>query len=243
MFLRDLVVDGLSIVLLAMGIIGSARAQQTQLPPNALLYLPMLQEEIDTGWPDVPVPSALGAQVEQETCISLKHTKCWNPKAELKTSREYGFGFGQLTVTSKFDAFKEVKGMDPRLAHWSWDDRYDPQMQLRSLVVKMRFNYKLTPESAIPPVRQEFATAGYNGGIYGTLGEIKLCKSTKGCNPDLWFGHVENTSKKSKKALGEYAKSFFAINREYLVNVFIVRRARYLMLHSMGAERWKGYEF
>lgn len=172
--------------------------------------------------------------MEQETCYSLTHSKCWNPKAELKTSREYGFGLGQLTVTSKFNAFAEVKSMDSSLKDWSWENRYDPQFQLRALVVKMRFNYDLTPKTAEPTNRQQFATAGYNGGIYGTLGEIKLCKATKGCDPDVWFGHVEKTSKKSKKAIGEYAKSFFDINREYVRNVFIVRIDRYRMLKSAG---------
>ena len=67
--------------------------------------MPTLATEQRTHWPDVPIRSALAAQVEQETCPSLKSAKCWNPRAELKTSREYGFGLGQLTVTQKFDNF------------------------------------------------------------------------------------------------------------------------------------------
>jgi len=54
-----------------------------------------------------------------------------------------------------------------------------------------------------------------------------VCSNTQGCNPRLWFGHIEHTSLKQKTAQAGYGKSFFEINREYAVNVVFKRRAKY----------------
>ena len=51
----------------------------------------VLKSEINRAWPDLKPKSALAAQVEQETCVSLKSKKGWNQATELKTDREYGF--------------------------------------------------------------------------------------------------------------------------------------------------------
>ena len=70
---------------------GAVLAQN--VPPLALVYLPVLVEKQRAIWPDAPTPSFLASQVEQESCLSLTHSKCWNPRSELKTSRENGNGF------------------------------------------------------------------------------------------------------------------------------------------------------
>jgi len=197
------------------------------LPPRAVQYLPALKAEITTRWPDMPLPSALAAQVEQETCPSLKSAKCWNPRTELKTDREYGFGLGQLTVTSRFNAWEEVKTMDRGLAGWTWEGRYDPVLQLRALVVKDRFNWRRFPDAAGID-RLAFALAAYNGGVGGVMSDRRICMATSGCDPGQWFGHVEKTSLKARAKVQGYGKSFFDINREYVMNVLNVRRAKYV---------------
>ena len=207
-----------------------------ELPPGAVQYMPLLREEIAARWPDLALPSALAAQVEQETCISLTSHGCWNPKTELKTSREYGFGLGQLTVTSRFNAFAEVQGMDSGLKGWKWADRYDPRLQLRALVVKDRTNaHAFHVATSSPEDRLAFALAAYNGGVGGTLADIRLCAHTAGCDPQKWFGHVERTSLKARTKVGGYGQSFFEINRSYVHNVLMVRRGKYVQAMEGGA--------
>lgn len=200
----------------------------TVLPDNAWVHLPILKAQIETHWPDAPMRSVFAAQVEQETCISLKHRKCWSPYAELKTSREYGFGLGQITITEKFDNFKEAKKLDPAMREWKWEDRYNAAFQLKTLVLMDKFNYGKLNWAATDYERLAMAFAAYNGGLGGVLSDRKVCMATPGCDPSRWFNHISTTSRKAKVAASGYGKSFFAINREYVVNIMTVRRHKYV---------------
>lgn len=197
------------------------------IPALAQVYLPILMAVTGELWPEMVDPPLLAAQVEQETCISLKHSKCWNPRAELKTSREYGFGLGQLTITSRFDNFKAAKGWDETLAGWKWDNRFDAEMQLRALVAYDRNLYRSVRFGRSEIDRLSFMFSAYNGGLGGLLKDRRLCASTPGCNPDRWKGHVELNSFRARTAVKGYGKSFFEINREYVHNIMVVRSPKY----------------
>ena len=197
------------------------------LPANAEHYLPVLVAEVRRAWPDHPRPSTLAAQVENETCINLKWPSCWNPHTELKTSREYGFGLGQITITSKFNTFTTVQGLDPTLKTWRYEDRYNPEMQLRALVALDKQSYKQILETREDLSHLAMAYAAYNGGVGGVLSDRRVCSATPGCNPGVWFANVEFTSLKARSVVGGYGQSFFAINREYVKNVLIIRRGKY----------------
>ncbi len=196
-------------------------ASETKMLNKAKPYFPVVLQELAIAWPDMPYPSYIPAQIEQESL--------WNPRAELKTSREYGFGFGQFTITSRFNAFNEVKAMDPRLKNWSYDDRFNPEKQILAVIVKNRQNFK-----ACRPLMQDdwnrlaCAAASYNGGYGGFVSDRRLCSNTAGCNPRIWWGNVENTSLKSRTKWNGYGKSAYEINREYPVNTMKVRRPKYV---------------
>lgn len=187
--------------------------------PGEVKHLPMLKSEIDRGWASVPCRACLASQVRQETCAGLKSKRCWSPYAELKTNREYGFGLGQITVTAKFDNFKEVKKLDPSLRDWTWENRYNAQYQLRSLVAMDRFNFGKVSGASSEFDRLAFSIAAYNGGLGGVLSDRSVCRATPGCEAGKWFGNVEGTSKKAKKAVSGYGKSFFEINRDYVQHI------------------------
>lgn len=198
------------------------------IPKNAIEYLPLLNKVIDETWPDLSMRSLTASQVEQETCISLTHSKCWNPKAELKTSREYGFGFGQITITDKFNNFEEIKKMDKSLIDWKWEDRYNPYRQLKALIVYDKFIYNKVIGAHSDYDRLAFTLAAYNGGLGGLTQDRQLCKLQNNCDSSKWFSNVEKTSNKSKVKSSGYGKSFFEINREYVSNILLVRRNKYI---------------
>lgn len=206
------------------------------LTPNEQKYLPVLQGEIAAYWPDHFAQSMFAAQVQQETCPSLQSKKCWSPTAELKTSREYGFGLGQITKTARFDNFQEVKKLDKSLVAWTWDNRYNAQYQLRALVLQDKAGWSKFGKAASDTDRMAFALAAYNGGLGGVLSDRAVCQATPGCDRERWFNHVERTSKKAKVAANGYGQSFFQINRLYITNVTGPRRARYL---AFFGETWE----
>jgi hypothetical protein len=202
-------------------------ANANQLPPRSIPLIPVLIEEQKKVYPNHPNPFYLAGQIEQETCISLKHSKCWNPRAELKTSREYGFGLSQITITNKFNNFEEAKKWDKSISDWQWDDRYNPVYQIRALLAYMRnLNVRI---NGVPNAHERYAMtlSAYNGGLGGLNKDRVLCKSTPQCDQSKWFGNVEHTSLKAKKPVHGYKQSFFEINREYVTNVMYIRSTKY----------------
>lgn len=185
-------------------------------------------------WPDAPGPAGwAAAQVHKESCITAKHSKCWNPKVELKTAREYGFGLSQVTIsyrqdgTERFNVFKELKASDARLRNWAWEDRYNPTMQLRAMLIKNKIGYRTITGAYNDVEHLAFSLAGYNGGLGGVLSDRRLCQGTRGCDPSRWFGHVERTSNKSRVKWQGYGQSPFDINRAYPVTILYTLRPQY----------------
>lgn len=220
----------LAIVLLLM----ATATRAGQVPAAALPLLPVLKTEQRAWWPDVPEPATLAGQIEQETCPSLTHRMCWSTRAELRTAREHGVGLGQFTRafrpdgSTRFDALAEIVQAHPlQLAGLSWESRYDPVLQIRALVLRNAQGWRLVQAAASPSDRLAMVYAGHNGGAGGLASDRRACAATPGCDPGRWFGHVEHTSLKARTAVAGYGKSFFAINREYVRNVMLVRSAKY----------------
>lgn len=65
---------------------------KTYIPEQAFGHLPTLNKEINRILPGFETPHYFGGLIEHESCISLKHSRCWNAKSELRTSRERGAG-------------------------------------------------------------------------------------------------------------------------------------------------------
>jgi hypothetical protein len=215
-----------------------AQDVRTYVPKAAYTYAPLLKAEQERLWANHSAPAMLGALVEQESCISLKHSRCWNPGVRLKTDREEGAGFGQITRayradgSIRFDALDAARQLDPGLTEWSWSNVYRrPDLQLRAIVAMNRdCDRRLRPMVADPERRLQLCDAAYNGGWAGMQQERRTCGQKPGCDPQQWFRNVELVCLKSKVRWKGYGKSACEINREHVEMVAVVRRPKYIPL-------------
>ena len=229
---------GLALVALAivanglLGLFGGA-ARAGELPGQAATYLPMVQAAKDSQWRGHPSPQVLGGMVEQETCITLKHTRCWSPQARLKSVREEGAGLGQLTRTwrsdgqVRFDALAEMRMRHPELRALSWANVYErPDLQALALVLKAHDDFQALSVVVDPIERVAFQVAAYNRGLGGVQNERRACQIKAGCDPQRWWGHVETTCTASRAPIYG-GRSACDINRAHVRNVIHVRSPRY----------------
>lgn len=228
---------GLALVAIAIMLFGllmvfSPRAHAGELPAGAVKYMPVLKAEQQRLWPDHPRPALLASLVEQESCATLRSRGCWNPGAQLKTTREEGAGVGQITRayradgSVRFDALADLRTQyDTELGGLNWSTVYQrPDLQLRAVVLMSRDSAR---QFRAAPAMLEFGDAGYNGGPAGVQRERRACALASRCDPGQWFGNVELHCLKSHEALYG-GRSACDINREHVRNVFQVRPAKYV---------------
>jgi hypothetical protein len=214
------------------------------LPGRSSRYLPLLDTLLTETWPELELKSMIAAQIEQETCVSLSSRGCWNPKTELKTSREYGFGLGQITIvynedgTVKSSTFEELKKLGGRLAGWKFENRFDPEMQLRAMILSEKLLYhRIRFETASDVDKLAFMLSAYNGGLGGVLQDRRLCRPP-GCDDTKWFGNVALNSRKAKRAVTGYRVAFYDINRCYPRYILMDRRPTYAPYLSGRLDRF-----
>jgi hypothetical protein len=228
-----LVFLGVCFVIGCMMLPGKARAAESTLPANAIKYAPALVSETKRFWPEFQPISLFAGQVEKESCTSLKSQRCWTPYAELKTTRERGVGFGQITVVpGRFDALQEMVDANPvALKGWAWNtpSLYDPELQLRALVLKNKTNWNRITGMATNQDRVDAMLIAYNGGLGNVVTSRRMCAATPGCDSTRWRGHAEKTSRLSKVVMTGYGKSFHDINRGYPGDVEL-RAVKYRIL-------------
>lgn len=222
-----------AVVFVGLLLVFAPRAHAAEaLPAGFAAYGPLLKAEQVKYWPGHPDPASLAALVEQETCPSPKSAKCWNPSARLKSQREEGAGFGQITRAFypdgrlRFDSLESMRRTYPdALGEWSWSNVYErPDLQMRGVV--------LGAKDAANPFRKtegwlDFGDAAYNGGGSGLERERRACAATPGCVSTVWWGNVENHCLKSHAPLYG-GRSACDINREHVLNVRQVRRVKYI---------------
>jgi hypothetical protein len=210
-----------------------AFSQSLYIPEQAKQYFPVVKDQANLYMPGFKPQAYFGALIEHESCISLKHSKCWNPASRLKTDREEGAGLGQITKaynqdgSVRFDLLSEMKTRHSDLKELSWSNVYQrPDLQIRAMVLLTKTNFNKL--SMIPDNmdRIAMADAAYNGGIGGLFNERRACGLAKGCDSTKWFNNVENYCLKSKKALYGL-RSACDINRHHVHDVLQLKLPKY----------------
>lgn len=209
----------------------------TTLPVKYHTYKEDLYKEMNRLFPEFYVPPYFGALVEHESCISLTHSKCWDPKSRLKTQREEGAGLLQITRayradgSLRFDTLTDMVRRYPKeLKELNWNNVYTrPDLQIRALLLLWKSNFDMMKNKDIDYWNViAFSDAAYNGGYGDLKKEMQVCKMKIGCNEKIWFGNVEKTSVKSiKKLYGN--RSAVDINRHHVNDVLNNRMNKYIM--------------
>lgn len=223
------------IFLILVTLISSSFAQdvKTYIPKQAPLYLPMLREAQVKHWNDHPIPNALGALIEHESCISLSHSRCWNPKSQLLTKREQGSGFGQITRayridgSVRFDALQELKDKHSVLKEWNWNNvLIRPDLQLLGIVLKSRDDYRTLSMVKDPITRLHFTDMAYNSGMGNVNKKRRECGLRKSCDPQIYFGNVEKICPLNAKPIYG-TRTACMITQHHVHDVFQVRANKY----------------
>lgn len=203
-----------------------------KLPPRAYDYIDDLNAAITSMNFPLQHKQSIAGQVEQETCPSPTHSKCWNPRAELKTSRELGTGLGQVTIaynadgSERFNVFKELTARQ-ELRDWKWEDRYNPYYQIKGILVLNRTNYvKLNYPFENEYEKMAAMFAAYNGGFGDVMKSRYVCYKHPTCPSRKWFGGIETMNVKSTAKV-IYGRSARDINNEYPYNILKVRMQKY----------------
>jgi hypothetical protein len=198
---------------------------------RAKAYLPMLTKEVDRTWAQHPQRIVLAGQISNETACPRTRS-CWLPTAQLKSAREEGAGFPQLTRTyradgtQRFDALTELVHRHPALSELTWQNVYGrPDLQLRAFIFKAYDDYKVFAAVADPRERMKFGVVSHNRGTGGVQSERRACKLSPPCDPGKWDGNVELHCTASRVAL--YGnRSACDISRAYPKDI-ITRAERY----------------
>ena len=205
------------------------------IPVQASNHLPTLKKETDYYFPTLTFKHYFGGLIEQESCISLTHSKCWNPKSSLKTKREEGAGLGQLTRAYKadgsirFDSLAEMRNRYKEdLKELAWSNIYQrPDLQIRAILLMTKDNHRifnLVPSTEIE--KWKMIDAAYNSGPGSVKKRRTTCGLKKDCDPTIWKHNLEDTVVLSQKPIYGNRSPHF-INNEHVEMIFDHRMHKY----------------
>lgn len=187
--------------------------------------LPLLASVITSQWPACPQPWVIAGKIEQESN--------WKTEAELKTSREYGFGLGQVTIaynadgTERFNNFTRALRVTMMGKTITWAKRFDPRFQLTYSVLSDRSNFAAAGKFFDD---DESKTAGmlvaYNAGL-GAIMRRKAVAIQLGMTPPRkWFGGLSEIHARCEERLLYGVPLYKRIN-EYPRLILHVRSPKY----------------
>lgn len=210
---------------------------ETYIPKKALTYIPILKEEVFKYFPNNSYKEYFAGLAEQESCISLTHSKCWDPSSQLLTKREQGSGIFQITRaynknnSIRFDSLQGMKNKyNTELKELSWASVLSrPDLQIRTMLLMTRENYSSFHTVHSELERLKMTDASYNAGIRSVKKRRLICGMKENCNPQKWDDNVGSIIVLSQKPIyGNRSPQF--INDEHVDLIFNKRMNKYKKL-------------
>lgn len=222
------------LVFCLVSLLGQAQDVKTYIPPRAIEYAPVILEQERLYFPGITIPGYFFALFEHESCIHLKHSRCFSPTSELLTKREQGTGLTMITRafnpdgSIRFDTLEDLKrNYKQQLKELSWGNikqRADLQIRAGILLYKSNYDKLFTVEDEFQ--RYAMADSAYNGGYRDVNKGRMACGLAVGCDPDIWFDNTEQYIPKSTRPIyaGRSAKD---INLHHVRDVMLTRLPKY----------------
>lgn len=211
------------------------------IPPQAFQFRDTIRTELDRLFPEIWNYNYVPALIEHESCITLRHRRCWSSTSRLKSDREEGAGLGQVTRafrpdgSVRFDSLTTMaKQYRIELREARWETIYQrPDIQIRIIILMLRADWKKLHSIPNLEYRMHMVNAAYNGGLGGVLRERRACGLAANCDPNIWFNNVEKHCLKSRKALYG-TRSACDINRHHTKSVFKLRLPKYIKYYFIN---------
>jgi len=235
----------IAIILILLMVVSMATARpiysiRTYIPKNAYKYMDLVELNSIIITKQVNYVPYFDALIEQESCISLTSKRCWNPKARLKTKREEGAGFFQITRVFypnglvKWDMLRNLRLRHPQyLKNLTWKNIYNkPNLQILAGILLWWSNRDLFINKVDKDSFIWFMDSCYNGGYGYLYREMVKCKLTKGCDPRKWFGNVAKMKSGRARHILYGHRTAWDINRDH-VRLVKERMGKYKKLFDL----------
>lgn len=234
------------ILLLSYSSMAVGREIDTVIPEKAYAIMPIIAEENKKY--ALPTDVAfITAAIEQESCISLYHSRCFSPTSRFKTNwkngnrREEGAGLLMLTRTwyntggVRFDTLTQLaKKYRTHLNGLNWKTVYkSPRLQVRAGLFYFLDLYNGLSDSIPACEKQAFMVSAYNQGLGGVKKDRRLCGLRGDCDVNKWFGNVASMKRSyfsTRKLYGN--RTAWDINRKHVSNVLRHRIKKYRKYYS-----------
>ena len=228
------------LLLLSLSLYSQSCPSSSYIPKNALKYMPTVYKEAIAIVPHEVDSTYFSSLIELESCVRLcgdnyYARRCWNPASELKTKREQGVGFGQITRAWKsdgrlrFDTLENLRKKYPKELHkLTWGNiKEQPELQITAIMLLWKDNYRLLTNDITTENKIAFSDSMYNGGYKYLNRERKKCKLLKNCDSTVWFNNVAliKSGRAKRKLYGN--RTAWDINRHHVNSILKIRWRKY----------------
>lgn len=214
----------------------NAQNVKTYIPERAFENRDDLYDSIKKNLPDLYDYNFVPALIEHESCISLKHSRCWNANSTLSNSREHSVGYFQIAKafnadgTTRMDTLQSLKNKyRDNLKELTWSNiARRPDLQLEAGTLLLKDNWNGLKSVTDPKERTYMLSAAHNGGLGRVQKDRRICGMDSDCDPQKWKGNVADKCSLSTTPMPKYGnRSLCQINRNHPIDVIETRMPKY----------------